>query len=258
MKKLIINDQLPVLKKFSFILLFLTVSFCLFSTSVVDPGTEVQTASITCGGRNGDLSVKTGVHFTHGERENLAHYEKGISLGYTGNISENCYWLQFVYRQIIIHRRPAGAGPPAPRPKSGPITTSGGTYELTTDPADPNYNVDSGSSDPNYDTRGANIRNPNSTTIFDKPGSGIKEADKNDPNVTNIESIISLNTFLVCGGKICAKVAWSMTYTWTPGPGGGTETGPVPDVSTPEIPGTLNDKQKDRFRAQYPGRRIPD
>ena len=53
------------------------------------------------------------------------------------------------------------------------ITTSGGTYNLTTDgnPRKENYNTDAkpGASTPYYEASGANNRTEDSTTIYDLP-----------------------------------------------------------------------------------------
>ena len=50
------------------------------------------------------------------------------------------------------------------------ITTTGGTYGLTTDPGDPHYNTDTASpSDPFYEAAGMSGRTADSSTMYDMP-----------------------------------------------------------------------------------------
>ncbi len=260
MKTKIFKKRSPFAVKFLFLSFLLLFSFILYATSVVNQGTEAKKTDINCQGSQGNISIRTGVHYTEGAGERIANYRNGVSLGYNGTQSANCRWLQFIYRQILVTRRTDGGGETT-RPKSGRVRTTGGSYQLTTNPTQPNYNVDSGSStNPYYEARFSSIRTGNSTTIYDRPGSGINSfaaAEKRDPKVTKIESIITFDTFLVCNNKICAKVSWTITYTWTPGAGGGTETGPTPNISDPVKPGSLNQRQTDRFKALYPNSTVP-
>lgn len=262
MKNTYIHNAPFAVKKNVLINLFLLVAISLLSTTVVDQGTEAKKADIDCDGHTGSISVRTGVHYQESSGDRVVDYRNGVSLGYTGTRSADCRWLQFVWDEVIVYKRPAGGGEPVPERKSARIRTTSGSYDTTTDTSNPNYNVDSGSgSNPYYEGRGSNIRTDNSTTIYDRPGSAINavaRADKSDASVTKIENVIHFETFLVCNNKICAKVSWSMTYTWTPGSGGGTESGPTPHIDDPEIPGSLNQRQKDRFKAQYPRSTVPD
>ena len=70
--------------------------------------------------------------------------------------------LQFVNREII---KADGTH------ESRQITTSGGTYNTTTDPAHPNWNTDSASKpNPYYEGKGAHRTDDDGLTTFDQPG----------------------------------------------------------------------------------------
>ncbi|NUO08936.1 MAG: hypothetical protein HUU08_09715 [Candidatus Brocadia sp.] len=236
------------------VILLLAITLPVFATTVVDKGTERKRAEINCDGHTGKVTVNDGVHFNEGEAE----YINGVSIGYNGTKSNDCCWLQFVWDEILVYRSPEGVGPPAPVRKEGTIRTTGGSYELTTDPKSPNYNVDSASdTNPCYDSRGSRIKTDDSITMYDRPDSIIKLAEKEqkDPKVTRIESKAHFEAYLVCNKKICCKVSWVQTYTWTP-KNGGKETGPEYQIEDPNTSADLNQGQKDRLKKEYPDQTV--
>ena len=82
------------------------------------------------------------------------------------------------------------------------ITTSGGTYNLTTDgnPRKENYNTDAkpGASTPYYEASGANNRTEDSTTIYDLPSNAKSYVEEEfDSGKKYVESTAHFSTFLV-------------------------------------------------------------
>jgi hypothetical protein len=110
----------------------------------------------------GAVEVRTGeeVELAPGSRiPNL------LAIEYSGALSANSRWLQFVWFELRA-TTPAG-----PAMVSGSVPTSSGTKPFTTNPASPSWSVDSASTtDPFYEAGFVNIRNAGSTTIFDAPG----------------------------------------------------------------------------------------
>lgn len=234
-------------------LFVLAMAAVLCATTVVDAGKEQKSADIDCGGHKGKVSVNTGVHFREGE----ANYRNGISLKYKGTAVGDCCWVQTIWREVVVtYKAAAGASPRTVR-KEGTIRTTGGSYKLTTDPSKPVYNPDSGSAtSPCYDAAFSSITDGDSKTMYDQPGSAIDRfaaAEKTDATVDKIESIAHFDAYLVCGGKVCAKVSWTSTYTWS----GGAGTGPTYGVSDVDKSGNPpNDEQKKAINDKYPGQTV--
>jgi hypothetical protein len=230
---------------------------------VTDPGKQQKSKTIKCGDQEGTLSVSTGVQFAQTfktklapqvELETITRFGNAISLAYKGPNCSRCKWLQFVWRTVQVTFK-SGKQQYAP----GKLPTKYGHLPLTTDPKNPDYGVDSIVKDsPYYGEQGTNSTiEDGSNTIFDQPGDAFPPNYKEDPRITEMVSIAHFDAFLVCDGKICAKISWTVTYSWKPGPGGGTTSEPSYDVSEPEVPGTLNDAEKAAFTAGYPTEALP-
>ncbi|MDP5220838.1 DUF4157 domain-containing protein [Ruegeria sp. 2205SS24-7] len=87
-----------------------------------------------------------------------------ISIEYSGDMSAEHQWLQFVWFELTV------TSPTGVTRQSGSIATTSGTLPFTTDPSAPNWAVDSGPTDPFYESGAINLRDSSSTTIFDAPG----------------------------------------------------------------------------------------
>lgn len=224
-----------------------------------NPGTTDKTGKTKCPGHVGDVTAAVGVqsHVTVTmnpkpavEVEQTVRFKNMLSLAYKGQGCAACKWYQFVWREKLITH----TGKPE-APATGPVSTSGGSYNYTDNPAQPNYNADAGAHDPAYEgDDGAALRTPDSTTIYDQPSSSFTEAEKADGTIASMREIAHFNAFLICAKKVCAKISWTVTYTWSPGPGGGTEAGPKYDVSAPDLSGNPpNDAQQHEWDARFPG-----
>lgn len=113
----------------------------------------------------------------------------GISIRIKCN--KNPHLLQFIYREII------GADGKA---IARSITTTGGTYDTTTDPAHPNWNTDSAAKPSGYyEAGGVNRRDSDSLTTFDQPGV--------TPG-TGQTWRTTFKAYAVCEGKVIREINW--------------------------------------------------
>ena len=104
---------------------------------------------------------------------------------------QNPHLLQFIYREII-----AADGSHVDRP----ITTSGGTYNTTTDPAHPNWNTDSASSpNPYYEGGFVHRTDDDALTTFDQPGlsPGPGETWRT-----------TFKAYAICNGRVVREITW--------------------------------------------------
>jgi hypothetical protein len=104
---------------------------------------------------------------------------------------KNPHLLQFIYREII-----KADGSHVGRP----ITTTGGTYNTTTDPANPNWNTDSSAKPSPYYEGGFVYRtDDDGLTTFDQPGlsPGPGETWR-----------ATFKSYAICDGKVVREITW--------------------------------------------------
>jgi hypothetical protein len=188
---------------------------------------ELPQTAIDCDGHEGRIIVRTGVD-VHWNRiaDNVPQdRENMISISYQGTQCDDCRWVQFIWTEAIVHETGKG-----PQRLSGRIETTGGTYALSENPDYPTYNVDSASTDdPAYDSTGASNVGDNYDTMFDVPGnpflgdghnikppSIVRDARPRYPKLESVTWNDHFDTFLVCDGRVCAKVSWDVSFTWRP------------------------------------------
>ncbi len=170
--------------------------------TVTAPGTEAHHASV--GG--GDVRVRTGVEANLGG----GTVNEGYEMEYTGPDSGTTQWLQFIWREVQVEEDwwPDST-------LDDEITTSGGTYGLTTDASKPNYNTDSapGSATPFYESGFANLRGPTTTTMFDRPGAMDNLVRREFRNgADKVTSRAHFATYLVRGMQVLYRV--DLTVEW--------------------------------------------
>jgi hypothetical protein len=226
--------------------------------TITGSGESVPTVTIDCNGHKGDVDVATGVQITNNNTDERK--DNYISITYFGDEKcDDCIWVQFFWTQIKVWRKDQKE-PTLPKVTTVP-TSGAGAHELTPIGKEntPNWGADSSSKDgPAYN--GAAIQNENQDTMFDRPGSPfgvakILDDELQDPKVTKMESTAHFETFLICDGKVCAKVSWTATYTWTPGENVGDEpkvSGPTYNVPTVSKDAKLGDDQSKALNAKYP------
>jgi hypothetical protein len=130
---------------------------------VTDRGTLQHEGEVDDGGM---VKVRTGTDF---QAANGKDFEDGFSLKFKGKGAARSSWLQFIWREIEVDD-PVGGHRMLPDVVE---TEHGAPYRLTTDPAAPYYNVDSGDpANPFYEADNANNRGLGSTMMFDAPGAG--------------------------------------------------------------------------------------
>lgn len=112
----------------------------------------------------GQVEVRTGEEV---ELKGGATLPNRIAIEYSGLLSADMKWLQFVWFELVA------TTPKGSVATSATVGTTSGTKPFTTDPKNPNWSVDSASTtDPFYEAGGRNLRTASSTTIFDSPGGG--------------------------------------------------------------------------------------
>jgi hypothetical protein len=111
----------------------------------------------------GAVEVRTGeeIEFTGG-----AKFPNVISLAYTGALSADTHWLQYVWFELVA------TTPKGEVRGSGSLPFTGGVMPLAADPKAPTWSIDTAASNPFYEAAGANLRDASSITVFDAPGGG--------------------------------------------------------------------------------------
>jgi hypothetical protein len=204
------------------------------TTTVNVAGKVVKSAKVP----GGKVTVRTGVNYdTYGS--------EGFSAEYKGTSSSDSRWLQFIWREIII----TDAEKKTSSLKES-ITTTGGSYDLTTDPKSPNYNTDSGSaSSPFYEEAFNANRTADSTTMFDRPASvDAKVQAQFAAGATKVVSKAHFHTFLIRDMSVLHRfdidVGWNYTTKAVPPR--------TTSVSGSEAANALPSRMKARLVAQYP------
>jgi hypothetical protein len=199
-------------------------------TSVVKP-TEVN-----CNGHKGTIEVSSVAftHFTYSNKntEKLKHLLWGITVAYKGEACDKCKWMQFIWRKLVLKNDNGEA------PLSGKLVRpDGDKYDLTTEADKPTWFVDKkhGGKDPFVEPKetgqGINTVNCDCNLYADTATSMIlyemgtqklqltdfefddktKEALQKGKSI--LVSTFHADAFLVCDLKVCAKVAWTQTWT---------------------------------------------
>jgi hypothetical protein len=192
----------------------------------------------------GKIKVRTG-----GKTKNLGSGLESTErfwLSYEGTDAPRTRWLQFIWREIIA------TDPVKGRYRvSGTMSTTGGSYALTTNPKLPSYNTDvvPGSANPFYETSGINNRTADSTTIFDLPYNASDKVDGAfDAGATKVVSRAHFITYLVRDWHVLHKA--NINIEWRFAAKGDT---PVRRQSASVSPASkLESRQRARLIAQFP------
>jgi Domain of unknown function (DUF4157) len=188
--------------------------------TIVTKGTEVNKGLVGSpdwgagqqGPPIGEVHVRTGeeIEVTGGRR-----IPDMIALEYSGALSAESKWLQFVWFEMVADT-PSGLAHLA-----GSIPTSSGNLPFTTDPSTPARAVDNGGAAvPFYEAAFTNIRNSSSTTMFDAPGGGSATplADsvfKAGVGATAVRFVGHFDTFLIQRDQAMYRVSYSATTAFT-------------------------------------------
>jgi Domain of unknown function (DUF4157) len=224
------------------------LAYALYLLNAPKPTTTTMTTPIAATGAEkaadnvpgGKISARLGDSVA-----GFAESDNMFSLDYTGGLANETRWLQFIWREIL----PTDAAGKT-TPLVDPITTTGGTYNLTDDPAHPNYNTDTGSAtSPFYEAEFFSGRTADSTTIYDQPGSVDKKVqDQFAAGATKVVSRAHFNTFLIRDFRPMEQVAITVEWTYT-------SAALPPRVQTVDDKGActaLPEGMKKRLVAQFP------
>jgi hypothetical protein len=132
-----------------------------------------------------------------------------FALEYSGPKASSAHWVQFAWIELRDFTKDT--------PLKGEVGTTAGKKPLTTGSAKPGWFLDGDPGSPYYESGGANLREPDKTTIFDRPGgmdSGAEGevkriASENDPKIDYVQFIAHLQSYLVQDGVAAFRVSWS-------------------------------------------------
>jgi hypothetical protein len=207
---------------------------------VKSPQTEQHKAKVP----GGEVSIRTG-----GETKNTStglESTERFSMGYKGTDAAKTRWLQFIWREIEVDDPVKGAFR-----VDESITTTGGTYKLTTDTSKPSYNTDSNTrTSPFYEEGFTDNRTADSTTIFDLPGAAQNIVDRQfDAGATKVVSRAHFTTYLVRDMDVLYKVELDVEWAFTRK---GTTPPRKQGVKAAGPASALDPEQRKRLIAQYP------
>jgi hypothetical protein len=133
------------------------------------------------------IEVKSGVELKSNGKDSA--YKDAISIKV--KCDKNPHVLQFIYREIIDKDG---------KPVKKTMTTTGGTYETTTDPTNPVWNTDSAAKPvPYYEAGGASRSDPGELTIYDQPT--VNPGPGQTVRAT-------FKSYVICDGKVTKEVTW--------------------------------------------------
>lgn len=125
---------------------------------------EVGRAPGEVGVPYGTVEVRTGEEV---ELKGGTKLPNRIAIEYSGALSADMKWLQFVWFELVA------TTPKGVQRVAATVPTTSGTKPFTTDPTKPDWSVDAATTtSPFYEVGGRNLRTTSSTTIFDAPGGG--------------------------------------------------------------------------------------
>ena len=219
-----------------------------------DPGAaavHADQATVTTKGKlggsakvpGGKIKVRTGGQVTMSGGSTL---DEPFTLSYEGTSAPRTRWLQFIWRELIATDPVKGRHRVA-----GAITTSGGSYSLTTDPKSPSFNTDSapGAGGPFYEAGFLNNRSATNTTIFDQPGAMNTRVDAAfDAGATKVTSRAHFTTYLVRDWKVLDRAKINVEWKFT-----AKGQSPARRQSACVLPASKLEKgHRDRLIAQFP------
>ncbi|HUX85508.1 MAG TPA: DUF4157 domain-containing protein [Chloroflexota bacterium] len=193
-----------------------------FTGTLVKSGTVQHTGDVggpppgQVGVPYGSVEVRTGDVVELKDKSRISNL---ISLQYSGALSGDAKWLQFVWFELTA-TTPAGTAH-----LTGNIPTSSGNKPFTTDPKAPNWSVDSASTaDPFYEAGFLAIRSPTATTMFDAPGgasvSPLAQAVFGAGiGATSATFTAHFDTYLIVRNVAAYHVPWSASTVYTQGSG---------------------------------------
>lgn len=184
---------------------------------------------IKCGSREGTIEywypVNSELRVGDGPPEKV---NDGVRITYVAKGCTGCSWVQFLWRELISHRKIGGDERATSKMK---YKEGGSEYPYTDDVNKPEVHVDAPpGTNPAYpgQTNGESatsfIDSPTSTFTIptvpaaaEKDKKAVERAEAAIANISELEEIAHLDAYLVCDGVVCGHVAWTKTWSWKPG-----------------------------------------
>ncbi|HLH10600.1 MAG TPA: hypothetical protein VKV77_01835 [Methylovirgula sp.] len=198
-----------------------------------------------CGEMKGSMKVRHGpvdVKLSTGKTQKVPD---AITVSFSSKSCNDCVWVQFNWRKVVVTVKEGGSDvektlkgkAPSPYldPKSGQEKDDY-SYELTEDETkSPKWNVDSPhyGDDPTMSGKKSCLQSvdctndvnlvgdtPSSMFGYNRRTSELLNAYRLDAtnqqivkNATKIKVYFHADTYLICKGKICARISWNATWT---------------------------------------------
>ena len=169
-----------------------------------------------------------------------------FTMGYEGPESGQTRWLQFISREVEVEDPIKGNFR-----VNEPVTTTGGTYNLTTDPSKPSYNTDSNkTTSPFYEAGFTQNRTSDSTTILDLPSPLKSVVDRQfDGGATKVTSRAHFTSYLVRDMDVLYKVELDVEWEFK---AKGVEPPRKQGVKNAGEAKAIDPEQRKRLIEQYP------
>lgn len=167
----------------------------------------------------GTIKARTGVKITATDSSSGKVIERHdqVAIGFytkEKKKSSKCYWIQFFWEEKITTDKSG-----VKNHLKGKAEGSSGEYQLTDDPANKKYKVDSNTKDGKYS--GPQRTDDEGVTIYDRPehltGTEIKGLLT---LVTRVDVITHFEDFLFCNGTVLYSFFWDVTATYETGSAG--------------------------------------
>ncbi|NJM91258.1 MAG: hypothetical protein HC863_03155 [Myxococcales bacterium] len=208
-------------------------------------GTTTKTEAVG----SGTVTVRTDIKGTFG-----GSADHLFAFSYKGADAADNHWLQFIHREIIgIHADNTAHA------QVGSITTSGGTYKLTTGgtatsngvPGKDNYNTDTASStDPFYEAGFISNRTADSTTMYDQPSAADSRVQAAfAAGAKRVISRAHFDTYLITVDHVVYHVQLTMEYDF---PNSTATPTPVSTMGAAGAATSLPTTIAEKFHAQFP------
>lgn len=211
----------------------------------IKPGKEEFVEDV----EGGKITAQSGVKF-YGADGNP--YPDAFSLSYSGSGADTVHWLQFIWREFVAEFPAKKGGKARKEAIKGKWKRPTSEYELTTDPAKPNWNVDVVRADsPFYEHNQPLNRSPTAVTMFDaaSPGHDVVEPEfKRDEPPKKVVSQAHFTTYLVRGMDIVHATQVDLRWEF--------EDAKIPPMKPPVVKASgarkLEPAQRARLREQFP------
>ncbi len=181
---------------------------------VAQPGFGATPTTATVGG--GTVSAGTAVPYSYQPKDPakpVTSAQFGFGYGYSGALSSDTRWLQFIEREIDSTKGTVTT------PVTGDFTAGTRTYPLTTNAANPSWSVDSdNTSDPFFDQThsGESWRDAMSVSAYDSPSWGRQIVDAQlRAGATSVTSRAHFDIYLIRDFAPIFHIEVEITWTFT-------------------------------------------